>query len=135
MDVPESHARGRQWQSKRKRSHACPTDRIADSRHRKPIFTTLVNEAGDDRDDIQPGDQVLLIVENDEAFARFLLEAARNKGMKGLVTSLGATALALVRQYQPHAVTLDLHLPDIDGWRVMERLKCDVALAAHPRSA
>jgi len=58
-----------------------------------------------------PGDQVLLIVENDEAFARFLLESARSKGMKGLVTSLGATALALVRQYQPHALTLDLHLP------------------------
>jgi HAMP domain-containing protein/signal transduction histidine kinase/CheY-like chemotaxis protein len=92
----------------------------------------LVNEAGDDREDIQPGDQVLLIVENDEAFARFLLEAARNKGMKGLVTSLGATALALVRQYQPHAVTLDLHLPDIDGWRVLERLKADVALRHIP---
>jgi signal transduction histidine kinase/DNA-binding response OmpR family regulator/HAMP domain-containing protein len=92
----------------------------------------LVNEAGDDRDDIQAGDQVLLIVENDEAFARFLLESARNKGMKGLVTSLGATALALVRQYQPHAVTLDLHLPDIDGWRVLERLKCDVAMRHIP---
>jgi HAMP domain-containing protein/signal transduction histidine kinase/CheY-like chemotaxis protein len=92
----------------------------------------FVNEAGDDRDDIQPGDQVLLIVENDEAFARFLLESVRNKGMKGLVTSLGATALAMVRQYQPHAVTLDLHLPDIDGWRVLERLKCDVALRHIP---
>jgi HAMP domain-containing protein/signal transduction histidine kinase/CheY-like chemotaxis protein len=92
----------------------------------------LVNEAGDDRDDIQPGDKVVLIVENDEAFARFLLEAARNKGMKGLVTSLGATALALVRQHQPHAVTLDLHLPDIDGWRVLERLKADVALRHIP---
>jgi CheY-like chemotaxis protein len=92
----------------------------------------FVNEAGDDRDEIQPGDQVVLIVENDEAFARFLLEAVRNKGMKGLVTSLGATALALVRQYQPHAVTLDLHLPDIDGWRVLERLKCDVALRHIP---
>jgi CheY-like chemotaxis protein len=52
--------------------------------------------------------------------------------MKGLVTSLGASALALVRQYQPHAITLDLHLPDIDGWRVMERLKADVALRHIP---
>ncbi len=92
----------------------------------------LVNEAGDDRDDIQPGDQVLLIVENDEGFARYLLESARAKGMKGLVTSLGASALVLVRQYQPHAITLDLHLPDIDGWRVMERLKADVALRHIP---
>ncbi len=60
----------------------------------EPDLYDFVNEAGDDRDDIQSGDQVLLIVENDEAFARFLLESARNKGMKGLVTSLGATALA-----------------------------------------
>jgi HAMP domain-containing protein/signal transduction histidine kinase/CheY-like chemotaxis protein len=92
----------------------------------------LVNEAGDDRDDIQPGDQVLLIVENDESFARYLLESARAKGMKGLVTSLGASSLVLVRQYQPHAMTLDLHLPDIDGWRVMERLKADLALRHIP---
>ena len=37
----------------------------------------LLNEADDDRDNIQPGDRVLLIVENDVGFARFLLDAAR----------------------------------------------------------
>src|SRR5262249_54044479 len=50
----------------------------------------IVNEVGDDRDNLQPGDQVLLIVENDLGFARFLLDAARDTGFKGLVTSLGA---------------------------------------------
>ncbi|MCZ8255654.1 MAG: ATP-binding protein, partial [Polaromonas sp.] len=54
-----------------------------------------VNEAADDRQTIQPGDFVLLIVENDLAFASFLLDAARAKGFKGLVTSLGARALTL----------------------------------------
>ena len=52
--------------------------------------TLLSNEAQDDRDVIQPGDTVLLIVENDIAFARFLLEAVREHGCKGLVTSQGA---------------------------------------------
>jgi signal transduction histidine kinase/DNA-binding response OmpR family regulator/HAMP domain-containing protein len=85
-----------------------------------------VNEVGDDRASIQPGDRVLLIVENDLAFARFLLETAREKGFKGLVTSLGAAALAMRREYEPAAVTLDIRLPDIDGWRVLERLKNDV---------
>ena len=80
----------------------------------------LVNEAGDDRDNIQPGDRVLLIVENDLGFARFLLDAAREKGFKGLVTSLGAAALALAREYKPDAITLDIFLPDIDGWRVLD---------------
>ena len=63
----------------------------------------LVNEAGDDRDSIQPGDRVLLIVENDLGFSRFLLDTAREKGFKGLVTSLGAAALALTREYKPTA--------------------------------
>jgi len=86
----------------------------------------LINEIGDDRDRIEPGDRVLLIVENDLGFARVLLEAARDKGMKGLVTSLGAAALALAREHKPDALTLDIFLPDIDGWRVLERLKNDI---------
>jgi CheY-like chemotaxis protein len=92
-----------------------------------PPEMELVNEADDDRDNIQPGDRVLLIVENDVGFARFLLDAAREQGMKGLVTSLGAAALALAREYKPHAVTLDIFLPDIEGWRVLERLKSNLA--------
>ena len=88
---------------------------------------SLVNEVGDDRDVIEPGDRVLLIVENDVGFARFLLDTAREKGLKGLVTSLGAAALTLAREYKPHAITLDIYLPDIEGWRVLERLKNDVS--------
>ena len=87
----------------------------------------LINEVGDDRDDIEPGDKVLLIIENDVGFAKFLLGAAREKGFKGLVTSLGAAALALTREFKPDAITLDIYLPDIAGWRVLERLKNDVA--------
>jgi HAMP domain-containing protein/signal transduction histidine kinase/CheY-like chemotaxis protein len=90
------------------------------------MLIPIVNEVGDDRDQIRPGDSVLLIVENDLAFARFLLDLAREKGFKGLVTSLGAAALALARDYKPDALTLDIFLPDIEGWRVLERLKNDV---------
>jgi len=92
-----------------------------------PPDLALINEADDDRNSIQQGDRVLLIVENDVGFSRFLLDAAREQGMKGLVASRGATALALAREYKPHAVTLDIFLPDIEGWRVLERLKSHLA--------
>jgi HAMP domain-containing protein/signal transduction histidine kinase/DNA-binding response OmpR family regulator len=86
----------------------------------------LANEAQDDRDAIQPGDTVILIVENDLAFARFLLEAVREQGCKGLVTSQGAGALALTRDHMPDAISLDIILSDMDGWRVIDRLKHDL---------
>jgi CheY-like chemotaxis protein len=84
------------------------------------------NEAGDDRDEIQPGDKVVLIVENDIGFARILLDAARQKGLKGVVSTTGAGALAMLREYQPAVMTLDIYLPDMQGWRVLERLKADL---------
>jgi len=83
------------------------------------------NPADDDRNDISSGDRVLLIVENDLAFAKVLLDAARLAGFKGLVSGTGAGALTMVREYQPAAITLDIFLPDMQGWRVLDRLKTD----------
>jgi CheY-like chemotaxis protein len=92
----------------------------------------LKNEAGDDREAIVAGDLVLLIVENDIAFAKFLLDAARAKGFKGLVTPMGAGALTLASQYKPSAITLDMYLPDMDGWRVLDRVKQDMSIRHVP---
>jgi CheY-like chemotaxis protein len=91
------------------------------------VASKLVDEVGDDRERIRAGDRVLLIIENDLTFARFLLESCREKGFKGIVTSMGAAALALAAEHKPAAITLDIHLPDIDGWRVLARLKNDIA--------
>jgi HAMP domain-containing protein/signal transduction histidine kinase/DNA-binding response OmpR family regulator len=93
----------------------------------EPAPGILVDEAGDDRHDIRPGDRVVLIVENDLSFARFLLDTARESGYKGLVTSLGAASLIMTRDYKPDAVLLDIHLPDMEGWLVLHRLKNDMA--------
>jgi signal transduction histidine kinase/DNA-binding response OmpR family regulator/HAMP domain-containing protein len=87
----------------------------------------FANEADDDRDEIQPGDRVVLIVENDIGFAKILLDAARLKGLKGVVSTSGAAALAMIREFQPAVMTLDIYLPDMQGWRVLERLKSDLA--------
>jgi HAMP domain-containing protein/CheY-like chemotaxis protein len=79
----------------------------------------------DDRNAIQSGDRVLLIVEDDPNFAQILLDMAREHGFKGIVTGHATKALALVRQYAPAAITLDIKLPDRDGWSVLDRLKHD----------
>ncbi|HJP56101.1 MAG TPA: response regulator, partial [Gemmatimonadales bacterium] len=79
----------------------------------------------DDRADIQPGDRTLLIAEDDPDFAAIMLDLARQHGFKGLVALRADKALALAREFQPTAITLDLRLPDADGWTILDRLKHD----------
>ncbi len=93
----------------------------------EPVEVVTTNVANDDRNEILLGDKVLLIVENDLAFADVLLQAARRTGFKGLVSTSGAGALAMTRDYQPALITLDIFLPDMEGWRILERLKSDLA--------
>ncbi len=79
----------------------------------------------DDREFIVPGDTVLLIVEDDSHYARILLGIARSKGFKALVANRGQQALALTREFLPAAITLDVFLPDMLGWTVLNNLKLD----------
>jgi HAMP domain-containing protein/CheY-like chemotaxis protein/signal transduction histidine kinase len=81
----------------------------------------------DDRERLAPGDNVLLIVEDDPHYARVLADLSRDKGFKVLVASRGAEALALAREYHPTAVSLDVFLPDMLGWTVLNHLKQDPA--------
>ncbi len=85
----------------------------------------MPGDVGDDRSSIETGDQILLIVEDDPTFARVLLDRAREKGFKGIVAAGGEAVLPLARKFHPHAITLDLGLPDVDGWTVLDRLKHD----------
>jgi CheY-like chemotaxis protein/signal transduction histidine kinase/HAMP domain-containing protein len=84
----------------------------------------------DDRMDIQPGDAILLIVEDDPHYARILVDLARDKGFKALLAMRGDDALNLAKQYQPAAVSLDVFLPDMLGWTVLSQLKQN-ALTRH----
>jgi CheY-like chemotaxis protein len=81
----------------------------------------------DDSADVRPGDRVLLVIENDAGFARILFDVARDHGFKAVLAHRGGTALLLARERRPSAITLDINLPDIDGWRVLDRLKQDPA--------
>ncbi|MEC5387883.1 HAMP domain-containing protein [Uliginosibacterium sp. H3] len=87
----------------------------------------FINEADDDRDSISSEDKVFLIVENDLAFAKVLLDSARQQGFKGVVSTSGAAGLAMTREYLPAVITLDIYLPDMQGWRILDRLKADLS--------
>jgi len=94
---------------------------------RLTILPTIERTIGDDRAEIAAGDRVLLIAEDDPAFAQILLDLAREHGFKGIVAQRADRALALAHEFLPTAVTLDLRLPDADGWTILDRLKHDPA--------
>ncbi len=82
-----------------------------------------IEQVPDDRNTLEPDDTVLLIVEDDPHYARVLADLVHDHGMKVLVAGRGADALALAREYQPTAVSLDVFLPDMLGWTVLSQLK------------
>jgi CheY-like chemotaxis protein/signal transduction histidine kinase/HAMP domain-containing protein len=84
-------------------------------------------ELTDDSAEIQPGDTVLLVVEDDPHYGRVLLNLARDTGFKVVVAKTGAEALQMARRYLPTAVVLDVFLPDMLGWTVLNQLKNDPA--------
>ena len=79
----------------------------------------------DDRSEIQAGDAILLIVEDDVHYARIVCDLSREKGFKVLIALRGAEALALAREFHPTAISLDVALPDMLGWTVLNHLKQD----------
>ncbi|OAB47407.1 response regulator [Paenibacillus antarcticus] len=83
----------------------------------------LISEVEDDRNEVNAGDRVLLIIEDDIQFAKIMLDMARSYNFKGIVALQGDKGLALAHAYKPDAIMLDIQLPVIDGWAILERLK------------
>jgi CheY-like chemotaxis protein len=97
-------------------------------RQLSPVSTELsIERIADDRANLQPDDAVLLIVEDDPHYARVLVDLSHDKGFKVVVAMGGAEALALAREFHPTAVSLDVFLPDMLGWTVLNHLKQDPA--------
>ncbi len=86
----------------------------------------------DDRASITPGDRVLLIVDDDLAASQSLLSEAHTRGFKGIICLSGEQVVLLAKRFHPVAITLDVKLPDVDGWAVLDRLKHDPDLRHIP---
>jgi len=92
----------------------------------------IPQEVEDDRNDIQPGDKVILIIEDDTPFAKTLLNFTRKRNYKGVVAVRGDIGIELANFYKPVAILLDIQLPVKDGWQVMEELKANPATRPIP---
>jgi CheY-like chemotaxis protein/two-component sensor histidine kinase len=90
----------------------------------------FVDEASfeDDRSSIKENDRVILIIEDDPVFSRILLDLAHSKNLKALVASRGTSGLALAKEFKPGAITLDVALPDMAGWTLLDLLKHEPTL-------
>ena len=92
----------------------------------KPYISSTIPEAiPDDRASITAQDKTILIVEDDTNFAKSLLDYARKKGYKGIVAVRGDEGLELAAIYKPLGILLDIQLPVMSGWEVMDALKAD----------
>ena len=89
-------------------------------------------EVHDDRDNLKPGDKVLLIVEDDPTFARILCDFAHDRELKVVIALRGDRGLSLARELRPNAITLDIRLPDMAGWTLLDRLKHEPATSHIP---
>jgi signal transduction histidine kinase/DNA-binding response OmpR family regulator/CHASE3 domain sensor protein len=105
------------------RKHITPYSEIPVVLSERFTVDHIPQEIEDDRDSILPGDKVILIIEDDTAFAKTLLNFTRRKNYKCIVAVRGDLGIELANYYRPLAILLDIQLPVKDGWQVMEELK------------
>ncbi|MDB4871548.1 MAG: ATP-binding region ATPase domain protein, partial [Gemmatimonadales bacterium] len=97
-------------------------DALQDRPERRAVPQTVIP---DDRERIEEGDRTVLVIENDQNFAKVLLDMAHDKGYKGVVELDGEAGLKAAREIRPDAITLDIDMPGMDGLEVLDRLKRD----------
>src|SRR5208283_4813001 len=89
--------------------------------------TTPAWSVADDLEGLQEGDKSILIIEDDASFAKILLDQCHKKGFKALVSCTGEAGLDLAERYIPTAIILDIRLPGMTGWTVLNTLKANPA--------
>jgi hypothetical protein len=107
-----------------------PEPVLAPSRLKPALFAPVDQE--DDREDVKPGDHVLLAIEDDSTYSRILLDAAHERNFKVLIASRGDMGMAMARKFRPASIVLDIGLPDTTGWSVLDQLQHDPDLRHIP---
>lgn len=97
--------------------------KIRNHRELPAVSETMGNEIKDDREKVSASEKLLLIIEDDKNFSSILLDLSHEKGFKCIVANNGTEGIRLAGNYKPDAILLDIGLPDITGWKVIEQLK------------
>ena len=90
------------------------------------IVSEMINDTGDDRNNLQPNDRVVLIVEDDLRFGKILIEKAHKEGLKAVIAISYLEVFDFINRFTPIAITLDVKLPDTSGWKVLDLLRNDI---------
>ncbi|MEP1897104.1 MAG: response regulator [Alloalcanivorax venustensis] len=121
--LPEGHAgQGEQTGDGAQPAPAEPVD-IGANAEAHTAANLPLEEQGDDGYVVR--EKTVLVVEDDGEFANVLVDLAADYGLESHICHDGETGLEYARRYRPSAIILDIGLPGIDGWEVMEKLKAD----------
>ena len=90
------------------------------------IVNEMINDTGDDRNNVQPGDKIVLIVEDDLRFGKIIIDKAHEYDLRAVVASNYIEVFDFVNRFTPIAITLDVKLPDTSGWKVLDLLRNDL---------
>jgi HAMP domain-containing protein/signal transduction histidine kinase/CheY-like chemotaxis protein len=110
--------------------HSVTADLAVPTRLKPSLLARADQE--DDRDNIAPSDAVVLAIEDDATYSRFVLDAAHAGGYKVLLANRGDMGLAMARKFRPESILLDIGLPDTTGWAVLDQLQHDSDLRHIP---
>lgn len=109
-----------------------PERRKTKDRRKKPVASIAdvkkrikrkVKSIEDDRNDISKEDKILLVIEDDLNFAKTLKSECQEKDFKFLHATEGETGLELASNFKPDGIILDIGLPGMSGWEVLDELK------------
>ncbi len=98
----------------------------------KDLLSQLPLDLHDDRDQIGEDDRVVLVIEDDLGFAQTLVEIVHEIHFKGIIALNGELGLLMAEKYKPDAIILDIYLPAMNGWTVLDRLKHNLNLRHIP---
>ncbi|HSH66675.1 MAG TPA: response regulator, partial [Bacteroidia bacterium] len=90
------------------------------------VISEMENEMDDDRNVVSSNDKVLLVIEDDPRFCKIMIERAHEEELKVVVATNYSEIFNFLEHFKPIAITLDVKLPDTNGWKVLDLLKNDL---------